>query len=98
MRIAVKGREADHTHFDRLAVGSFGLNQLAFGVLFLELNFLSGQLINFAFTSSVRHHNQVDFCAGWTANFADDIAELFLNEVFLSPVLFGHPHDFVFDL
>ena len=61
--VAVEGGQADDADLQVLAVLSLGLDDLALGVLFLQLDFLASQLVDPFFLGSVRLDNEPDFGA-----------------------------------
>src|SRR5262249_23304863 len=56
--VAVEGRQADHADRDWLSVGALRLDDLALGMLFLELDLLACELVDASLVGAVRLHDE----------------------------------------
>ena len=80
-----------------LAVVGLGFDDLALGVLFLELDLLASQLVNPFFLGSVRLDDEPDLGSPRAPDVADDVVELLLDQVDRLAVLLD-ADDLVFGL
>ena len=75
-----------------------GLDDLALGVLLLELDLLAGQLVDPLFLGAVGLDDQPDLGPARPADVADHVVELLLDQVDLLAVLLLDADDLVFGL
>ena len=96
--VAVEGGQVDDADLERPCRLGLGLDDLALGVLLVQLDLLAGQLVDLPLLGVGRLDDQADLGAARAADVADDVAELLLDEVDLLAVLLLDADDLVLGL